>query len=296
LKEPSEVILRKCHGLPLAINTMSGLLLLRRESKDEWEHVKCLVGFSQDNSSGTDTMKYILSLSYFDLPLHPRSCLLYLTMFPQDYKIQVHRLVHRWISEGFIHGECGDDLVELGVTYFHELVNRRLVLPVDIDYDGKASSYRVHDTILDFLVSKGTEENFCAFLGSQTNQDRTIHRLSLMRNEEQGSIEQLDLSHARTLGAFGYYLHKYFATLPKLSALRVLDVYGCKTVGNHHAKYIGKLSLLRYLNISRTDISELPSQIGDLEYLETLNASGASLAELPKSINRLKRLARAFDC
>jgi Leucine-rich repeat (LRR) protein len=111
-----------------------------------------------------------------------------------------------------------------------------------------------------------------------------------MRNKEVlSNWIHLMLAHFR---AFGYYLHKYFATLPKLSALRVLDVYGCKTVGNHHAKYIGKLSLLRYLNISRTDISELPSQIGDLEYLETLNASGARLAELPESISRLKRLAR----
>jgi hypothetical protein len=169
-------------------------------------------------------------------------------MFPEDYKIQVQRLVHRWISEGFIHGECGEDLVEVGVTYFHELVNRSLILPVDIDYDGKATSCRVHDTILDFLVNKATEENFCAFLGSHPKQDRRIRRLSLT-NEEQGSIEQLDLSHARTLGAFGYHFHKYFSTLPKSSALRVLDVYGCKTVGNQHAKYIGKLSLLRYLNI-----------------------------------------------
>jgi hypothetical protein len=48
-KEPSEVILRKCHGLPLAINAMSGLLALHRELKEEWARVRCSVGFSQDN-------------------------------------------------------------------------------------------------------------------------------------------------------------------------------------------------------------------------------------------------------
>jgi hypothetical protein len=48
------------------------------------------------------------------------------------------------------------------------------------------------------------------------------------------------------LGLSGTACTNIFATLPKLSALQVLDVYGCKTVGNHHAKYIGKLSLLRY--------------------------------------------------
>lgn len=80
-------------------------------------------------------MKYILSLSYFDLPLHLRSCLLYLTLFPEDYEIKRKRLVHRWISEGFIRGEDGVDLVELGDMYFHELVNRSLIQPVDIRYN-----------------------------------------------------------------------------------------------------------------------------------------------------------------
>uniref|UniRef100_A0ACD5W3M9 Uncharacterized protein n=2 Tax=Avena sativa TaxID=4498 RepID=A0ACD5W3M9_AVESA len=291
LKDASEDILRKCDGLPLAINSISGLLALHRESKEEWERVRCSVGFSQGKSSAAEAMKYILSLSYFDLPLHLRSCLLYLTLFPEDYKIQRQRLVHRWIFEGFIHGNHGEDLVKLGETYFHELVNRSLIQPVDIEYDGMARSCRVHDTILDFLISKATEENFCAFLGSHSKQDRRIRRLSLMGNEEHGSIEKLDLSHARTLGASGYDL-EYFPSLSKSSALRVLDVYGCKTVGNHHVEYIGRLSQLRYLNISFTSISELPSKIGDLEYLETLIATSGDLVELPESVCRLKRLAR----
>ncbi|XP_047084229.1 disease resistance protein RGA5-like [Lolium rigidum] len=292
LKEASEDILKKCDGLPLAINAISGLLALHRESKEEWERVRRSAGFSQGKSSGTNAMIYILSLSYFDLPLHLRSCLLYLTMFPEDYEIQVQRLVHRWISEGFIHGERGEDLVELAEIYFHELVNRSLIQPVDIEYDGKATICRVHDTILDFLILKATEENFCAFLGSRSKQDRKIRRLSLTGNEEQGSFEQLDLSHARTLGYFGYDGNIYFPTLPKSSALRVLDVYGCDAVGNHHVKHIGRLFQLRYLNICNTDISELPNQIGDLEYLETLHAKCRSLLELPESVSRLKRLTR----
>uniref|UniRef100_A0ACD5TY43 Uncharacterized protein n=1 Tax=Avena sativa TaxID=4498 RepID=A0ACD5TY43_AVESA len=89
LKQALEDILRKCDGLPLAINAISGLLALHRESKEEWERVRCSVAFSQGKSSGTDAMKYILSLSYFDLPLHLRSCLLYLTMFPEDYEIEM---------------------------------------------------------------------------------------------------------------------------------------------------------------------------------------------------------------
>lgn len=167
LKQASEDILRKCDGLPLAINAISGLLALHRESKEEWERVRCSAGFSQGKSSGTDAMKYILSLSFFDLPLHLRSCLLYLTLFPEDYKIERLRLVHRWISEGFVHIEDGQSLVELGETYFHELINRSLIEPVDTGYDGKAWGCRVHDIILDFLIYKSTKENFCTLLGDR---------------------------------------------------------------------------------------------------------------------------------
>lgn len=203
LKEASEDILKKCGGLPLAINAISGLLVTRK-TKEEWNHVRCsIIGFAQGKNSEVDAMNYILFLSYFDLPLYLRSCLLYLTMFPEDYKIERQRLVHRWISEGFIRGENGEDLAELAETYFHELINRSLIQPVDIGYDGKAPSCRIHDTILDFLIHKAVEENFCTQLRNNLKPCDRIRRLSLMGNEDERIIEQLDLSHARSLGVFG---------------------------------------------------------------------------------------------
>jgi hypothetical protein len=73
-------------------------------------------------------MNYTLSLSYFDLPHHLRSCILYLALFSEDKLIDRLWLVRRWISEGFIHGKVGQDLMELGEEYFHELVNRSLIM------------------------------------------------------------------------------------------------------------------------------------------------------------------------
>ncbi|XP_014758688.1 disease resistance protein RPM1 isoform X1 [Brachypodium distachyon] len=292
LKEASDNILKKCGGLPLAINAISSMLATGK-TKEEWDHLRLSIGFARGKNSDIDTLDYILSLSYFDLPLYLRSCLLYLTMFPEDYEIEMQRLVQRWISEGLIHGEAGRDLIELGETYFHELVNRSLIQPVDIGYDGKASRCRVHDTVLDFLIYKSTEENFCTMLSSHVKSDSRVRRLSLMENEDPGSVEQLDLSHARSLFAFGF-TRKYFPSLVNLNALRMLDLHGCRRLVNHHIKDIGRLFQLRYLNISWTAINELPRQIGDLEYLETLDASFTGLVELPESVTRLKRLARLF--
>ena len=288
LKEASEDILKKCGGLPLAINAISSLLATGK-TEQEWNRVRRCITSAEDKSLDIEAMKYILSLSYFDLPLHLRSCLLYLTMFPEDYEIERKRLVHRWISEGFIRGQDGGDLVDLGDMYFHELVNRSLIQPVKVKYNGKVSWCRVHDTILDFLIDLSERENFSTLLSNKAKPDRRIRRLSLMGNEDQGIIEQLDISHARSLGVFGPT--KQLPSLVKSDALRVLDLRVCGGLGNHQVKDIGKLVQLRYLNIDGTDITELPNQIGGLEHLETL-ATDPKFPVLPESVSLLKRLAR----
>uniref|UniRef100_A0ACD5ZKQ0 Uncharacterized protein n=1 Tax=Avena sativa TaxID=4498 RepID=A0ACD5ZKQ0_AVESA len=292
LREASEDILKKCGGLPLAINTISSMLATGK-TKEEWGRVRSSIGFAQGRSSDIDAMSYILSLSYLDLPLYLRSCLLYLTMFPEDYEVGMEQLVHRWIFEGLIHGEDDEDLVELGETYFHELVNRSLIQPRSIWYNGKARSCQVHDTILDFLIYKSSEENFCTLLSNHSKPDSVVRRLPLMGNEDRERVEQLDLSHARSLAGVRYS-QDYLPSLARLNALRVLDVHDCTGLGNHHVRDIGKLVQLRYLNISRTKITELPKEIGDLEFLEMLDASKSGLHGLPESVTRLKRLARLF--
>ncbi|PNT60639.1 hypothetical protein BRADI_5g02786v3 [Brachypodium distachyon] len=284
-KEASADILKKCGGLPLAINSISSLLATR-QTKEEWDQVRCSIGFAKGQSSEIEAMNYILSLSYFELPHYLR-----------NYKIRRERLVRRWISEGLIRGEDGEDLAELGDVYFHELVNRSLIQPVDIGYDGKACYCRVHDIILDFLISKCADENFCTLLGSHSNltnlSDNKVRRLSLMGDGDESNVikpHELDLSHVRSIGAFGYGFGKQIPFFLKSDALRVLDLEGCFGLEEHHLKNIARFSQLRYLNIYDTGISKLPGQIGDLQYLETLNAFDDSLDALPETISRLQRL------
>ncbi|XP_024311499.1 putative disease resistance RPP13-like protein 3 [Brachypodium distachyon] len=175
-KEASADILKKCGGLPLAINSISSLLATR-QTKEEWDQ---------------------------------------LALFPEDYKIRRERLVRRWISEGLIRGEDGEDLAELGDVYFHELVNRSLIQPVDIGYDGKAYN--------------------------------KVRRLSLMGDGDESNVikpHELDLSHVRSIGAFGYGFGKQIPFFLKSDALRVLDLEGCFGLEEHHLKNIARFSQLR---------------------------------------------------
>ncbi|KAL7166630.1 hypothetical protein ACSBR2_037323 [Camellia fascicularis] len=125
LIELSESILRRCEGLPLAIVVISGLLVSKDQgSVDEWELVNRCLGAEVEVSY----LKKILLLSYNDLPYYLKSCLLYLSSFPEDHLIDWMSTIRLWIAEGFVEvKELGKTLEEVAEAYLYELLNRSLI-------------------------------------------------------------------------------------------------------------------------------------------------------------------------
>jgi hypothetical protein len=148
-------------------------------------------------------------------------------MFPEDIKIRRKRLLNMWIAEGFVHCSDGRNKTEIAGHYFAQLISRNLIQPVDIQYDGQAQACRVHDTILDFIVSKSLEENFVSFLGYQLGRpDDKVRRLSIhyQKFQDGTGLAGQDLSHVRSLCIFGEPLHKSCTvSLRGLTNLRVFD-------------------------------------------------------------------------
>jgi hypothetical protein len=237
-------------------------------------------------------MMGILSLSYFDLPYHLKACLLYLSIFPEDYEIYKERLVWLWVAEGFVPAESTCTLYESGEKSFTELINRNLIFPMKIsDWTGEVYSCRLHDTILDFIVCKSSEDNFVTVHGIlrlTPPVEIKVRRLSL-QGETDGDLilrSNQNYGSVRSIISLGFP-----CSLLGFRFLRVLDLTN-SFLENHHLANIGELLQLRYLGLKFTRITELPEQIGVLQYLETLDIRECFIKQLPTAIVRLKRLVK----
>nr|UBY07543.1 NBS-LRR disease resistance protein [Dasypyrum villosum] len=297
LNKVSDEILKKCGGLPLAIISISSLLANRPAMKDEWEKVKRSIGCALENNQSLDGMSSILSLSYKDLPPNLKTCLLYLSVFPEDYIIERDRLVRRWMAEGFISEEHGQSQQEVAENYFYELVNKSMVQPVDIGYDGKVRACQVHDMMLEIIISKSIEENFITVIrGGQTslkNHHGFIRRLSVQHIDQDllSALANEDLSHVRSLTVTSSVCMKHFPSIAEFESLRVLDFEDCQDLQEYDMNNIDKLFQLKYLSFRGTCITKPPSRIVMLHNLETLDLRMTSMQrDLPDGIVLLTKL------
>ncbi|KAM3296979.1 hypothetical protein ACQJBY_039051 [Aegilops geniculata] len=290
-------ILKKCGGLPLSIITISSLLASQEARLlNEWEIIKNSLGAKFATKPTLEEMRGILNLSYMHLPVHLRPCFLYLGMYPEDREILRDDLVRQWIAEGFVCSLHGD-LDGVAISYFNELINRSLIQPEKTHY-GEVLSCRVHDMMLDLILSKCAEDNFIIVAYDNEDMERLhrseykVRRLSLKSSVDGATSNTLitSMSQVRSYARFGESL--YTAPLSQLKYLRVLLFefpYQWDTIVDLTA--IGHLFLLRYLKVSAisADVA-LPAEIQGLVHLETLDLQCNPTQSFPSDITCLVNL------
>ncbi|KAL6623042.1 hypothetical protein ACP70R_032921 [Stipagrostis hirtigluma subsp. patula] len=293
LRDVSSEILEKCAGLPLAIISISSLLANQSTTSfEQWEHLRNSLGNKLGKLSALDGMRRILHLSYKNLPSYLKACFLYLGIYPEDHTFRKSDVVRQWIAEGFISKLQGQDAENAATCYFNELVNRSMILPIEINYQHEVLSCKLHDMMLDLILSECSEENFMtimdkcnATLGLHNN----IRRLSVQYDNRNHGVmaPATNLSHVRSIGIFGgsNFLHMHHLSQFNFLRILVIDFSDVSYKMKLDLTGLCKLHQLRYLKIE-TNIHvqiQLPSQIGELQQLETLNIEWGSVV-IPSDI------------
>ncbi|PSS19074.1 Disease resistance protein [Actinidia chinensis var. chinensis] len=294
LESMAQEMVRKCHGLPLAIIVLGGVLL--RKHPDEWPKVQKHMWrhVREDNVR----VQHILALSFHDLPHHLKSCFLYLGIFPEDFEINAGKLYQLWVAEGFI--KLDEESEEMAAEYLKELCDRNLLRVAEKKWR-RIISCQIHDLLREFAIEKSKELNFLQFYDGALvpNSRRLAFHCGFQRFV---SLDHSNL-HLRTFHLFK--LENEFAEIDqlqlickKLRLLRVLNLWDLpfnSSQGrekNRLAEAIGKLIHLRYLGLYYTQIADLSPFIGNLQALQTLELQGryTNPIILPDEICQAKQL------
>lgn len=297
LEELYNNILKKCGGVPLAIITIASMLASKMGEENTynyWSKVYRSMGSGLEDSPDLKDMRRILLISYYDLPPHLKTCMLYLSLFPEDSEINTEYLIFQWIGEGFVLKEQGKSIYQIGQEYVDQLINRSMIEPADIDCDTNKVTYcRIHDMVLDLITSLSNEDGFQTTVDDQRSMclPNRIRRLSVQTNNEV-DVKQLftmSMSHLRSLTVFkgAFSLLPAFSTFP---VLRVLDLNGCKQVDNNHLKDICNLFHLRFLGLWLTSVTKIPEEFGNLQFLQVVDISCNKVDEVPSSFVQLQQL------
>jgi len=274
-------------------------LASKGRNKSEWLDVCNSIGAGLEENNTVENMRKVLSLSYYDMPSHLRTCFLYLSMFPEDYNIRKDRLIWLWIAEGFIQsGKQEKNLFKIGESYFNELINRSMIQPSNDNYSGMIKSFRVHDMLLDLIFYLSSEENLFTIHNNMVHSStsKKVRRLSLQNGNTSHDKLEATLSkehHVRSVIVFRSAVDYIPTILQNFSILRVLDLEECYLSDGYILKYLGNLLHLRYLSLRDTLIGHVPEEIGNLQFLQMLDVStshGSGIPSLPSSFVRLTQL------
>ncbi|KAM3321262.1 hypothetical protein P3S67_008464 [Capsicum chacoense] len=310
-------IAEKCHGLPLTIAVVAGLLKSKRAIED-WESVaKDVKSFVTNDPD--ECCSCVLGLSYDHLTSDLKTCLVHFGIFPEDSDIPVKRLVRSWMAEGFLKLE--NDLEGEAEKCLQELVDRCLVLVCKKSLDGtKIRSCKVHDLIYDLCLREIQRENifimndivvefdsgwtylsmrkmkpFKRVIGDEIDYCRSgLYRALLTPVHRQLRDHDNNDLFNRTRSIFSSYpctLHLFRKSEPiHFKLLKVLELINIYV--DHFPVQILSLIWLRYLSLQCHKKVGIPPEICRIWNLQTFIVKGPSLWKitLPEEIWGLMQL------
>ncbi|KAM2815459.1 hypothetical protein COP1_039819 [Malus domestica] len=293
-------VVRKCHGVPLAIRTIGGMLRIK-DNETEWLNFK-EEKLSKINQKENDILP-TLKLSYDVLPLHLKRCFAYCSLFPPDYEISVPRLTRFWVAQGFI--KSSDEnycLEDVAFEYYRELLCRSFFQEEKTDEFGIIVSCKMHDLMNELAISVSGVRSSLVDMNRKNFHEKLRHVSFNFDFDFSKWKVPTSLLKANKLQTFlflqrqGWGGHQsssrnafYTTIVSNFKSLRMLSLAELEITTL--PKCLRKMKHLRYLDLSGNSMERLPDWIVGLSNLETLDLNWCqSLVELPRDIKKMINL------
>ncbi|XP_027120165.1 disease resistance protein RGA2-like [Coffea arabica] len=278
-------IVAKCGGVPLAVAAIGGLLWYKKDER-EWSKIENNKTMAAMEEAGRRVISAI-KLSYDHLPsLSLKQCLLYCTIVGKGGVATVESMIQLWMAQGLLNPSKGSDLEmeDVGSNYMSILFRTSLLQVSEEDGFGRAIKFTIHDLVFDFVEEAAKESIFLvpsaelrtgreSLLKPRTLilKDGLAHHLPIVRNHKSLRVLRVDDEDVKELPTM----------IGKLKLLRYLDIsrmYNLQTMKLSNLqqlpKNFGNLANLRHLCIGEDGIINgkpcLLPDIGQLSSLQTL--------------------------
>ncbi|XP_066347514.1 putative disease resistance RPP13-like protein 1 [Miscanthus floridulus] len=283
---------------PLSAKEM-GLKLRNTRIKKRWEDI-----------FRTDCHENVISSHvscYQQLPPHLQYCFAFVSLFPNGFKFQAEMLVKMWVAHGFISegedgSEDGNTMEDTASGYFNDLVSRSFFQEIKNKQD-RVTHYLIHEQIHSMIRS--VSANYFLMVHGNTN------TFAAAAKSIPHTVRHLSVTNG-CLDCLLVHLKKHTSVLKRLRTLLVLrDSSGpakpCVACAFRSSKKekgssavssltaIGKDLLseksgVRVLDLTGTNIAELPPEIGNLIHLRYLVLPDTLIKELPEQVKKLLHL------
>ncbi|GAU23571.1 hypothetical protein TSUD_385570 [Trifolium subterraneum] len=246
-------IVRKCKGLPLAAQSLGGLLRRKRDIKD-WDNI--LNSNIWENES-----KIIpaLRISYHYLPPYLKRCFVYCSLYPTDYEFEKDHLILLWMAEDLLQPpKNGKTLEEVGYGYFDDLASRSFF------QRSENGSFVMHDLMHDLATLLGGEFYLRREeLANETNIGTTARHLSFSE--------------------FGDPVHENYDVFGRAKHLRTFlpinfrnppfnnEKAPCIILSNLKCLRVLSFSSFQDLDLLPDSIEEMPNEMSKLKNLQHLS-------------------------
>ncbi|KAF5187666.1 Disease resistance protein summ2 [Thalictrum thalictroides] len=282
-------VARKCHGLPIVLITV-GASMASKTNPREWKSAISDLNKSIAKFPDMERVFHLLKFSYDKLPsLTHQVCFLFCALFPEDYSIPIVPLLRSWIGAGYI-GSFED--YEEALNKVHNIIGtlqRTCLLEKWRDTDDWV---KMHDVIREFalwIACECGQEEGKVFMKSGNAlteipwthlHPTVVQKISLMRTnishlENLPTCPNLSIFFAPENQRLNHIIDNFFLSTP---ALKFLDLSGSGITKVPTS--ICELFELEYLLLSNTEITSLPYEMRNLTKLKVLSFAPTKLLRI----------------